>query len=162
VVLSTLIFSVGFLVYYWASYIAGDNLFKEFVVLYKQVETVGEKEIAGRTVEQRSYAVEAQPQTSRWRLILPPLLLNNLLIGIVLSVFAIWYSHRIAGPVYRITTDVRAALRGKRGVRIRLRRRDELLELANQINQLLEELDALDDGVEADDNATGDDEPPIP
>lgn len=144
IVLSTVLFSVGFLAFYWVSYIAGDNLFKEFIVVYKQIETVETVEVDGRSVQQRSYSVEAQPETSRWRLVLPPLLFNNLLIAGVLSLFAVWYSNRIAGPVYRISTDVRSAVLGKRGVRVRLRRKDELRDLATQINLLLEELDELD------------------
>lgn len=144
--LSTALFSIGFLTYYWISFIAGDNLFREFVVVYKQIETTEEVAIEGRVVEQRSYQVEAQPETSRWRLIVPPLLFNNLLIAAVLSLFAAWYSHRIAGPVYRITTDVKSALLGHRGIRIRLRQKDELRNLAAQINLLLEELDHAESG----------------
>jgi hypothetical protein len=145
IVLSTILFSIGFLAFYWFSFIAGDNLFKEFIVVYKQIEVVEPVEVDGRMVERRSYQVEAQPETARWRLILPPLLFNNLLIAVVLSAFAIWYSHRIAGPVYRISSDIRAVLLGKRGVRITLRKRDELKVLAVQINRLLEELDAASD-----------------
>ena len=74
IVLSTVLFSIGFLAFYWASYMTGDNLFKEFIVVYKQIETVDVVEINGRSVQQRSYTVEAQPETFRWRLILPPLL----------------------------------------------------------------------------------------
>lgn len=145
IVLSTVLFSIGFLAFYWFSFIAGDNLFKEFIVVYKQIATVEEAEVNGRTIERRSYRVEAQPETSRWRLILPPLIINNLLIAAVLSGFAVWYSHKIAGPVFRISTDIRAALLGKRGVRIKLRRRDELKVLAVQVNRLLEELDRHED-----------------
>ena len=144
IVVSTILFSVGFLTYYWVSYKAGDNLFREFIVVYKQIETVEDVEIDGRVVQQRSYSVEAQPETARWRLILPPLLFNNLLIALVLSLFAVRYSHRIAGPVYRIGADVRAVLLGRRGVRIQLRRKDELRDLAAHINQLLEELEAAE------------------
>ena len=148
IILSTVLFSIGFLAFYWVSYMAGDNLFKEFVVVYKQIETIENVEISGRSVQQRSYTVEAQPETPRWRLILPPLLFINLLIAVVLSVFAVWYSHRISGPIYRITADVRSALLGRRGVRIRLREKDELRDLAAQINRLLEELDAAESDAE--------------
>jgi len=144
IVLSTVLFSIGFLAFYWVSFISGDNLFKEFVVVYKQVETVETVEISGRSVQQRSYTTEAQPETARWRLVLPPLLFNNLLIAVVLSIFAVWYSHRISGPISRITADVRSAVLGRRGVRIRLRQKDELRDLAAQINRLLEELDAAE------------------
>ncbi|MCK4514912.1 MAG: hypothetical protein KAU31_06620, partial [Spirochaetaceae bacterium] len=54
IILSTVLFSIGFLAFYWVSYMAGDNLFKEFVVVYKQIETVENVEISGRSVQQRS------------------------------------------------------------------------------------------------------------
>lgn len=65
----------------------GDNLFKEFIVVYKQIETIDVVEINGRSVRQRSYTVEAQPETF--------LLATHC--SAVLSVLAVWYSHRIRG-----------------------------------------------------------------
>lgn len=138
ILVSTVIFSGGFLVYYWVSYIAGDNLFKEYVIVYKQIEQIETVEIDGRTVERRSYRTEAQPETARWRMVLPALLLNNLLIAAVLSLLAIWYSHKFAGPLYRITSDIRRVISGSRGVRIRLRSKDEMRDLARQVNHLLD------------------------
>lgn len=142
IALSSSIFTLGFVAYYWFAYIAGDNLFREFVVVYRQQERIEPVVVDDREIERRSYAAEALPQTTRWRLIIPPLILNNLLIAVVLSILAIRYSHNIAGPIYRMSTDIRRALTGARGVRIRLRRQDELKELAVRINDLLETLDA--------------------
>jgi methyl-accepting chemotaxis protein len=73
--------------------------------------------------------------------ILPPLLLNDLAIMVVAIVIGIFMSHRIAGPVYRIAEDIDRVLSGERGVRVRLRRRDALEELADKVNQLLEHID---------------------
>lgn len=141
IVISFTIFSVGFAGYYWAAYLAGENLFREFVVVYRQVEQVETATVEGREVERRSYAVEADPRTSRLQLILPPLVINNLLLAIVLGVLAVRYSHRFAGPLYRISTDIRRVLAGEEGVRIQLRKNDELRELASRINLLLEALE---------------------
>lgn len=133
--------TIGFLSYYWFSYIAGDNLFREFIVVYRQVERLESVEVDGRVVERRSYASEALPETTRWALILPTLLINNILIAGVLSVLALRYSHHYAGPVYRMSTDIRRVLAGEPGVRINLRKRDEMKELAQRVNGLLEALE---------------------
>jgi methyl-accepting chemotaxis protein len=73
--------------------------------------------------------------------ILPPLLLNDLAIMVVAIVVGIFMSHRIAGPVYRIAEDIDRVLSGERGVRVRLRRKDALEDLADKVNQLLEHID---------------------
>jgi len=141
IVLSFLIFSIGFAAYYWGAYLAGQNLFREFIVVYRQVEETSEVVVEGRTVEQRSYRVEAMPETTRLELILPPILINNALLAIVLAGLSVRYSHRFAGPLYRMSTDIRRVLAGEENVRIRLRKNDELRELASRINAILDALE---------------------
>jgi methyl-accepting chemotaxis protein len=75
-------------------------------------------------------------------IILPPLLLNDLAIMIVAIVVGIFVTHRIAGPVYRMAADIDRALSGQRGVRVNLRRKDSLAELAEKVNALIERIDA--------------------
>jgi len=141
IAVSFAIFSIGFVGYYWAAYLAGENLFREFVVVYRQSEQIQTVTVDDREIEQRSYSMEAQPRTSRFALILPPLIVNNLLLAVVLGALAVRYSHRFAGPIYRISTDIRRALAGEDDVRIKLRKNDELRELASRINALLEALE---------------------
>jgi methyl-accepting chemotaxis protein len=74
-------------------------------------------------------------------LILPPLLLNDLAIMVVAIVVGIAASHRIAGPVYRIGADIDRALAGEPGVRVSLRRKDALSDLAEKVNALIERID---------------------
>ena len=83
------------------------------------------------------------PGGNRLELILPPLLINNLLIMVLLSVLGVFYSHRIAGPVYRMEAELTRALQGEKIVGIRLRKRDKLRSLADKINRLIEERDKL-------------------
>jgi methyl-accepting chemotaxis protein len=73
--------------------------------------------------------------------ILPPLLLNDLAIMIMVIVVGLYTSHRIAGPVYRIADDIDRALSGERGVRVSLRRQDALADFAEKVNQLIERFD---------------------
>lgn len=54
-------------------------------------------------------------------------------------------SHRYCGPVHRISRTLEAIERGERPEPIRLRRNDELHELATVLNDALRKLGALDD-----------------
>ncbi|HKJ85406.1 MAG TPA: hypothetical protein VKA06_04985 [Spirochaetia bacterium] len=141
VVLSVFITMVGIIGYYWISFAAGENQFREFVIVYQQFEQVETVEVGERMVERRGYTTEALPETSRLALIAPPLLINNLIIGIVLSILAVQYSNHFAGPVYRMSVDIRRVLAGEAGVRIQLRKGDEMTELAQRLNALLEALE---------------------
>jgi len=141
ILLTVVLTTFGILGYYWISYVAGDNLFREFVVVYRQLEQRESIEVDGRTVERRSYTSEAMPETTRWAIVLPPLLLNNVIVAVVLSLLAVRYSSHFAGPVYRMSTDIRRMLAGEPGVRIHLRRGDEMKELAQRVNALLEALE---------------------
>ncbi len=150
VVGSVFISTLGFVGFVYITTIAGGRDQREFVIIYRQVEQRESVELEGRPVERRSYRTEAQPQTSRWALIIPPLLINNALIGGVLSVFAVRYTGHYAGPVYRMSTDIRRALAGESGVRIQLRSGDELKELAQRLNALLDALDLAESRVRHD------------
>ena len=138
-----LLFSVAFALYYWVSYISGDNLFKEYLVVYKQVQTVKTVKVDGNPIQQRYYETQAQPPTTRLELVLPVILLNNLLIMVALALMAVWYSHKVAGPVYRIKSVIAGSMAGETDQRIYLREGDELKDLAEKINALLERIDRL-------------------
>jgi methyl-accepting chemotaxis protein len=133
VVLSLSVFSAGVAGYYWIRYMAGDNVFKEFIEISSQVTKVDEN---GNTYTE---SVKSPPIVGgRLILVLPPILINNLVIMIIISVLGIYYSHRIAGPAYRMQKDIDRVLAGDKGVRIRLRKGDKLKELASKLNGLIE------------------------
>ena len=73
--------------------------------------------------------------------VLPPLLLNDLAVMVLVIVVGIFTTHRIAGPIYRLESDIDRVLSGERGVRARLRRGDAFPDLAEKVNQLIERID---------------------
>ncbi len=77
----------------------------------------------------------------RHEIVLPPLLINNLLIMLLIIVVGIFYSHRIAGPMYRIETDIKRVLDGEKSVEIHLRKKDKFRSLAELVNQLIRKLE---------------------
>ena len=61
----------------------------------------------------------------------------------VISSFAILVSHRVAGPLFRIYRTIDDVVRGEDVEPIRLRRKDELKELAGKVNDLIMVVKAL-------------------
>jgi len=138
VVIALLIFSVLTTVYYWVKSMAGDNVFKEYITIRKQVTETCQVEKDGEIVEEEYMVSRVFPGIKRWELVIPPILLNNLIIIIIVIVIGIFYSHRIAGPVYRIQNDIERVLEGEKDIRIVLRRKDSPKEIADSINLLIE------------------------
>jgi methyl-accepting chemotaxis protein len=136
VVISLFVFSGGMAAYYWIRYMAGENVFSEFIYIQKQVRVTNEK---GEVTGTRS---EMQPPINRLELILPSILINNVIIMVIIAVIGIFYSHRIAGPIYRIEQDLARILGGEREVKIRVRQKDKMQSLVAKINQLIAKYEA--------------------
>ena len=118
----------------------------EFVVVYRETVTVEEATVDGREIERRGSTIEAVAETTRLGLLLPVLAAQNLALLIGIAAAALYRGHRISGPVYRMSTDIRRAMSGERSVRIALREHDQLQDLALRINSLLAALDAASQG----------------
>jgi nitrogen fixation/metabolism regulation signal transduction histidine kinase len=73
--------------------------------------------------------------------VLAPLLLNDLAIMFLVIAAGVAATHRIAGPVYRIETDIDRVLSGEGHARVRLRRGDAFPGLAGKVNELIARLD---------------------
>ena len=73
IVISLLVFSACFAVFYWVRYMAGDNIFKEFIFIQRQVTTTTPE---GEEIP----TSEMLPAGNRFDMILPPILINNLVL----------------------------------------------------------------------------------
>jgi len=73
--------------------------------------------------------------------VVPALLINDLVIMVLVIVVGIFTTHRVAGPVYRIETDIDRVLAGEKGVRVHVRRHDSFPDLAEKVNQLIALID---------------------
>ncbi len=60
-----------------------------------------------------------------------------LVLGVVVSVFSLFLSHRIAGPLFRFERSVEEVTRGNLAFRITLRKNDEGKELAGLMNTMV-------------------------
>lgn len=68
------------------------------------------------------------------------LIKNMMILAVLIFIFAIFVSHRIAGPIYRIKSVIRTIGEGKLDTRIYLRKTDELHDLADELNKMQENL----------------------
>ncbi len=59
----------------------------------------------------------------------------------VLAVISVYITHKLAGPIYKFEKTALDVIGGDLSVRIRLRKGDDLKELANLLNQLLGNID---------------------
>ncbi|MBI1869768.1 MAG: hypothetical protein HYS07_01085 [Chlamydiae bacterium] len=64
-----------------------------------------------------------------------------LLLGLMVSFLTLRFTHRLAGPVFRMKTVLDRVIQGDYSPRIHLRKKDHLKELAEKLNILLETLD---------------------
>lgn len=73
--------------------------------------------------------------------LLPLLILSSLVAiiatGALTIIFTLVISHRIAGPLYRLEKDIAEVNKGNLNMEIRVRKDDELQDLAKSLNQML-------------------------
>jgi nitrogen fixation/metabolism regulation signal transduction histidine kinase len=86
-------------------------------------------------------AREYSHQGLRLLAVFPYILVNDLVIMLMLIVAGVFLTHKIAGPVFRIQSDIDKVLAGERNVRVRFRRHDAFPELAEKVNKLIERID---------------------
>jgi methyl-accepting chemotaxis protein len=68
------------------------------------------------------------------------LLKNMAVLSVIIFIFAIYISHRIAGPIHRIKSIIHDIGDGKIDTAIYLRKTDELHDLAEELNKMQENL----------------------
>lgn len=59
----------------------------------------------------------------------------------ILAIISVYITHKLAGPIYRFEKTAKDVINGDLSVRIRLRKKDDLKDLANLFNQLLGNID---------------------
>lgn len=62
------------------------------------------------------------------------------IISVAILFWGLIVSHRIAGPVYRLEKDLERMEKGELGLRIKIRKKDELGSIAEGINRLLDKV----------------------
>ena len=75
---------------------------------------------------------------SLFQIVLVPILAANLLMLCIIIPYALAYSHKIAGPIYRFEQSLEFLLNGEMDFMIMLRKKDEFKYLASRMNALID------------------------
>jgi len=141
IVITLLVFSGVVMGIFWGLDRAGDNVFKEWIIVYRQVEESGLAEVEGSLIDQITSRSEPQPPQKRWEIILPALLWNNLFLMVGMVIAGIFITHKLAGPAYSMNRQLREIIKGNRSKRIVIRKTDAFTDLAQNINLLLDQIE---------------------
>jgi len=76
--------------------------------------------------------------TGLFQIVLTPLIAANLLVLCIVVPFSLLYSHKIAGPIYRLEQSLDLLLNGDMDFIITLRKHDEFKYLADKMNALID------------------------
>ncbi len=68
-------------------------------------------------------------------IVLPIILLSSLITVIISIILSLLYSHKIAGPVYRLKTSSKDLLRGKKNISFKVRKKDEFQDLSKYMQE---------------------------
>lgn len=78
-------------------------------------------------------------------LVVKPIIFRYLLIGgifsiIIMAITLVYYSHRLAGPVYHLKKHLEEMIKGNYNEKLHFRKNDEFKHLADTINKLQDKL----------------------
>jgi len=80
--------------------------------------------------------------TDRFMLAVPVVSLSVILFILIAAILAVFYSHKLAGPVYRIEKSILRLMSGVHNFRVTLRKKDEFKNLADTFNKLIDYVDS--------------------
>ncbi len=119
-----------------------DNVFQYRVIAVLLVIVVcGAAAFAVGALLVSAIAGARAPSGPRLLSLFPSILINDLVIMVLLIVAGIFVTHRVAGPVFRVQSDIDRVLAGEKNVRVKFRRNDAFPELAEKVNKLIERID---------------------
>lgn len=143
VLLSVVLFSIGFLSFFWIRDNFGDMVFDEYMIRYYTVEKEVVVELEDGTEVMETARFPEQELIKRWDIIAPVIFWNNLIVIIILSLVGLSLSHRLAGPIYRINKTIDEVLEDRIERPIKLRKGDFFHETAHKLNTLFKKLDIV-------------------
>jgi len=76
--------------------------------------------------------------SSLFQIVLTPILIAGLVFLVIIIPYSLFYSHKIAGPIYRFRKAIDFLINGKMDFMINLRKKDEFEDIANKMNELID------------------------
>lgn len=102
----------------------------------------GQKTVDGKVediyVPREYYLPDYDDKLNRFNIQLDGIIYLSVIYLSLITLFSVFKSHKMAGPIYKIKAYLRRILKGEKVEEIRLRKGDDFQELANLINELIE------------------------
>jgi methyl-accepting chemotaxis protein len=96
--------------------------------------------LANRNLEQATYRAHFEALRNTMQLLLPWLLIVNLIGLIVVIILALFFTHKIAGPVYHLIVDLKKLKDGDLTAQTVFRKGDRLKDVASAMSEAAEQL----------------------
>ncbi len=95
-------------------------------------ETVENVDVA--TLERTSVPLEKN--TNIFAIVIPPLLFLCIALMVIISIYSLFFSHKMAGPIYRMRVSLDRMLAGDFDFKIRVRKNDFFINIVEKLEQL--------------------------
>jgi len=83
---------------------------------------------------------QVKKRTKMFYLIIGPLAIMCLTIMVIISIYSLFFSHRMAGPVYRMRVSLDRMLAGDLNFKIKVRNKDFFINLVDRLENLREKI----------------------
>ena len=100
------------------------------------------KDADGETIENidttalEKTSVPLEKNTNIFAIVIPPLIFLCIALMIIISIYSLFFSHKMAGPIYRMRVSLDRMLAGDFDFKIRVRKNDFFINIVEKIEQL--------------------------
>ena len=137
ILISIILFACITGTYYFVKFQAGEAKYKEIILVKKeQVKQVVQND--GTKTELRIPGIESI--TSRFVIVFWPLLITNLILILFIATYSIFFTHRMAGPIYRLRVSLDRMIEGDYDFSIQLRKDDFYQNLAQKLDEVRQKM----------------------
>ncbi len=81
-------------------------------------------------------SIPMEKNTNIFAIVIPPLLFVCLALMIIISIYSLFFSHKMAGPIYRMRVSLDRMLAGDLDFKIRVRKTDFFINIVEKLEQL--------------------------
>lgn len=100
------------------------------------------KDADGETIENidttalEKTSAPLEKNTNIFAIVIPPLLFLCIALMIIISIYSLFFSHKMAGPIYRMRVSLDRMLAGDFDFKIRVRKNDFFINIVEKLEQL--------------------------
>ncbi len=117
IIIFVLLTGFSIIMVYYIKYQSGKSFFDNYLVIVKEGE-----------------AIEI---TNMFIITAPVIIISSLIIALFIFIYGILYSHKIAGPIYRVRKTLESINKGFLDFKVKLRKKDKFRDLEEHLNNVI-------------------------